>query len=127
MARVPPRRGEAAAGGRRTGALPDRSDARRTWKGPPYQRTPGRWSGAIDFAGAKQHVGTFDTPHQWGLARDALLVRLRDQRAARARKRSELDGVSVAGFVGAPGECWPWDFTKKGRRAAPTTFAHHEQ
>jgi integrase len=127
MPRRPPRANTDQRGPRVTERLPDRSDARRTWTGPPVQRTPGRWSGAIDFAGHKHHVGTFDTPRQWGQARDRLIHRLREEGAAQRRKRSELDGITILGFVGEPGEGWPYEFRRNGKRSAPSTFEHHEQ
>lgn len=134
MARRPPQRAlKDARGPRSTDRLPKVSDARRTWSGPPYQRTPGRWSGAIDFDAAKHHVGTYDTPYAWGIARDRLLIELRTRRdngrttTSADPNATELAGVTIAAFVGPAGEGWPWDFTRNGRRSVPGTFAHHEQ
>jgi integrase len=130
MARVPPRRpAQPARGPRRTERLPDRHDAQRTWSGPPYQRSKGRWSGAIDFDGAKHHVGTFDTPRAWGEARDRLIDELRAARrnAASPTTATMFDGVTIAQFVGADGTNWPWRYRRNGRRSQPGTFKHHEQ
>lgn len=137
MSRIPPRRppAEDPRGPRETKRLPDRPDARRTWTGPPRDRSPRRWSGTIDFGGRKHNVGTFDTPRQWGEARDALIVRLREERDAAASGRpipgrSELDGVTIADFVDRDGTYqWPWEFTGKGarKRTVEGTFDHHAQ
>lgn len=128
MPRRPPQPKKDARGPRPTDKLPDRSDARRTWSGPPYQRSPGRWSGAVDFRGDKHHVGTYDTPYAWGVARDKRLLALRQQRSITGEDPGELDGVTIREFVGPDGVGWPWDFKGlRGRRRAHTTFAHHEQ
>jgi integrase len=131
MARVPPRRQGAASsrGPRQTERLPDRHDARRTWRGPPYQRSKGRWSGAVDFGGVEHHVGTFDSPRAWGEARDRVIAELRDARrhAYTRGQATELEGVTIAQFVGPDCEGWPWRFKKNGRRKKRSTFEHHEQ
>jgi len=128
MPRKPPVRNRRNRGPLATKDLPDHGNARVTWNGaPPQQRTKGRWSGSVSFDGKKHHVGTFDTPRQWGVARDKLIDQLKKERAERANPSSELANVTVAEFVGAPGEGWPWSFDKNGRRRAPSTFEHHEQ
>ncbi|MFL5953629.1 MAG: tyrosine-type recombinase/integrase [Gaiellaceae bacterium] len=48
-------------------------------EGPPYQRSPGRWSGAIDHGGEKHWVGTFDSPETWKLEAAKLRVRLTEE------------------------------------------------
>jgi hypothetical protein len=129
MPRRPPIKPAAkkTSGPRDTRSLPDDSDARRTWSGPPHQRSPGRWSGAVEFGGAKHWVGTESTPARWGQARDRKLAELRDERAKRALPGTALAVWTIAQFVGPPGEGWPWDFQKNGRRRERSTFEHHEQ
>lgn len=127
MARRPPRHTDDRRGPRRTADLPDTNRARRTWTGPPYQRTPGRWSGTVDFGGRKHHVGTFDTPRAWGRARDELLLDLQLRQRDRGAPTSELGGMTVREFVGEPGSGWPWGFDNQGRRVTKSTFEHHEQ
>ncbi|MGZ4287999.1 MAG: site-specific integrase [Solirubrobacteraceae bacterium] len=129
MARRPPSKIAARRGPTPTNRLPERSDASRTWTGPPYERSPRRWSGNVDFAGHKHSVGTFDTPRAWGYSRDELLIALRDaarQGQAPRVRTSPLDGVTVREFVGEGGEKWPWNY-RRGRRRAASTFAHHDQ
>jgi hypothetical protein len=46
------------------------------------------------------------------VARDQLVAQLADERAALDARETELDGMTIAEFVGAPGEKWPWIFTK---------------
>lgn len=128
MARRPPQRtGSSQRGPRSTERLPDRHDAKRTWSGPPYQRSQGRWSGAFD--GAKHHVGTFDTPRAWGEACDRLINDLRNARrnAASRAEATDLEGLTIAQFVGEPGAGWPWRYHRNGKRKQPGTFRHHEQ
>jgi integrase len=129
MARQPPKRAASPKRGpRTTDALPDRSDARKMWSGAPYQRSPGRWSGSVDFGRKKHTVPTADTPREWGRARDELLATLKAGR--RPAGSTFLDGVTIAQFVGAPGADWPWTFPrlhKRARRSQPQTFRHHEQ
>lgn len=128
MPRKPPRQASKGRGPRATKDLPERSDARVTWGGaPPQQRTKGRWSGSVSFEGKKRHVGTFDTPRQWGQARDALLKTLKEQRRQRRAPGTPLEGATVAQFVGPPGKKWPWDFKRNGRRKVVGTMNHHEQ
>lgn len=136
MPRIPPqvqrqdgskRKAAKERGPRETNRLPDRPDARRTWSGPPYRRSEQRWSGAVDFDGAKHHVGTFDTPRQWGDARDLLLATLDETRRQRRRRSTPLDGVTIAQFVGPAGQQWPWNFLRNGNRKTDSTMRHHEQ
>lgn len=133
MSRTPPRHSTRGSerGPVQTKHLPDRSDAKRTWTGSPADRSAGRWSGTLDFGGRKYHVGTFDTPRQWGEARDKLLVELREQAMKGGSRRpsaTELDGVTIAEFVSPAGRYhWPWRFTRKGLRSQPGTFEHHAQ
>jgi hypothetical protein len=129
MARRPPQRPTAAdtRGPRETKKLPDRPDAKCTWSGPPYERSPQRWSGTIDFAGKKHNVGTFNTPRAWGIARDALIVELcKNADAPAAVKRDRpLEGLTIAGFIESHN--WPYAFKRKNKRSQPSTFEHHEQ
>jgi hypothetical protein len=129
MARRPPQRPKAAdtRGPRETKKLPDRPDAKRTWSGPPYERSPRRWSGTIDFGGRKHNVGTFDTPRAWGIARDALIVELRTNAnsPAAVKRDRPLEGLTIAGFIERYD--WPYDFKRKHKRSQPSTFAHHAQ
>jgi hypothetical protein len=128
MPRRPPQKNRAAHGGPvPTNKLPNNPDARKTWTCDPKQRS-GRWSGSTQHGGAKHHVGTFDTPRAWSEARDALLVALRAGAGpTRSVPATALDGVSIAEFVGADGEKWPWDFNPQGVRRQPQTMRHHEQ
>lgn len=128
MARVPPHgtRGM-QSGPLATKHLPNTPNARSTWKGPPYQRSKGRWSGNVDHGGTKHSVGTFDTPRLWGEARDAKLVALRAAGVAARVPSTPLEGVTIAQFVGHDGEGWPWEFNPQGKRRQPHTMRHHEQ
>lgn len=125
MARRPPQRRSKQRGQLPTTRLPNKPDANRTWNGHPVSRTPGRWSGSVDFRGKKHWVGTRATPFQWGLARDKLIARLTEERAAEEARETELDGKTIRDFVGPPGEEWPWVYTKK--RNSEGTFRNHEQ
>lgn len=127
MPRKPPVRKLDIRGQIPTKRLPDNPDPGIRWDGPPYERSKGRWSGTVDFGGTKHHVGTFDTPRQWGEARDAKLVALRAARDAPSTPSTPLEGLTIAQFVGEPGERWPWDFNPNGRRRRPQTMRHHEQ
>jgi integrase len=121
MARRPPQRSKAAdtRGPRETKKLPDRPDAKRTWSGPPYDRSPRRWSGTIDFGGKKHNVGTFDTPREWGITRDALIVELREAPVVSRGERTELEGLTVSQFVARCG--WPEKFERAGKRKVQST------
>ena len=135
MPRTPPKRTGLRAvktiDPRITDDLPQHGDARKTWDGPPSQRSSnGRWSGQLNWAGQKFTVGTYDTPHQWGVARDALKLRLRDQKPAdhQAEQRTPFDGTRIAEFVCPRGshDGWPYGFYGRGgRRRRHSTFEHH--
>jgi hypothetical protein len=128
MARRPPQRPQPAdtRGPRETKKLPDRPDAKRTWTGPPYERSPKRWSGTIDFGGKKHNVGTFDTPREWGEKRDELIVELRNG-GGRTETTPDLplQGLTVKGFIERYD--WPYAFKRKNKRSQPSTFDHHAQ
>ncbi|MGK2937188.1 MAG: tyrosine-type recombinase/integrase [Solirubrobacteraceae bacterium] len=108
--------------------LPRAKDATKTWSGPPTQRGK-RWSGQLDKHGAKHHVGTFDTPDAWEKAAAELIARLDNEKLVREcdpARDSEMFGMTVAEFVGAPGEGWPWDHTRNGKRKSRSTFEQLE-
>lgn len=114
-----------AIGSRR---LPRAKDATKTWTGAPIRRGK-RWSGQLDRHGVKHYVGTFDTPDAWEKAAAELIARLDNERVVREcdpARDSELFGVTVAEFVGAPGEGWPWDYTRNGKRKSRSTFEQLE-
>jgi hypothetical protein len=135
MPRTPPKRGRLRAvktiDSRVTDDLPKTPNADKTWDGPPVQRSKnGRWSGQLNFAGHKHTVGTFDTPYEWGLARDALKLRLRDRQEVGEElvERTPLEHLTIGEFVCARGsrEGWPHGFHGRGgKRRRQSTFDHH--
>ena len=132
MARTPPQKRNTPKRGTGRGPiatkhLPGKPDEKRTWSGPPYERSPQRWSGTIDYGGAKQNVGTFDTPRKWGEARDALLVKLRLEqgKAVEVKPKRRLEGLTINQFIEQYE--WPYGFKRKGKRSQPSTFDHHAQ
>lgn len=129
MARTPPRRRlEAVAkiDPRITEQLPNRADAKKTWDGAPYQRTPGRWSGTFDFRAAKRNPGTHDTPYLWGVARDRLKLQIIDEaeRETVTENQTELEGWTIREFVER--QNWPHAYPTE-RRRKPQQFRHLEQ
>src|SRR4051812_10567656 len=128
MARTPPKRGHLKAVARKpidprvTAELPDLPEAVQTWTGAPTRRTANaRWSGQVNFAGRKHPVPTCDTPRQWGIERDKVLVELREcqQNGEPLSDRTELDRVTIREFAAAPrsAEGWPYGFTgSRGKR-----------
>jgi hypothetical protein len=104
--------------------LPDKRHvppSQRWWKGAPYERSPGRWSGTFDYKGQKRNPGTHDTPRQWQLARQRLTAELDG-----ADNGSSACSITIAEFVGPSGEGWPWNYPTE-RRRKDRTFRHLEQ